>query len=113
MLHDGGPRPELVKPVTPQEWDSTLRELGSREITALLLEGGGELAAAALRAGAVNKVAFFVAPKVLGGRNGRPVVGGADATTLDEALALDEFQAEPIGSDILLTGYCRNVYRTH
>ena len=107
LLTDGNPPPELVKPVSPEEWEQFLLELGKRKITALLLEGGGELAAAALHAGAVNKVAFFVAPKILGGRNARPVVGGIDALSLDDALPLDNFQAEPIGNDILLTGYCK------
>ena len=105
LLTDGNPPPELVKPISQEEWSSFLQELGKQNITALLLEGGGELAAAALHAGAVNKVAFFVAPKILGGRNARPVVGGIDALSLDDALALDDFHAEPIGNDILLTGY--------
>ena len=106
LLTDGNPTPELVKPVSQEEWSLFLQQLGGQGITALLLEGGGELAAAALHAGAVNKVAFFVAPKILGGRNARPVVGGMDALSLDDALTLDDFQAQPIGNDILLTGYC-------
>ncbi len=106
LLTDGNPPPELVKPVSPEEWSLFLQELGKQNVTALLLEGGGELAASALQAGAVNKVAFFVAPKILGGRNARPVVGGMDTLSLDDALALNDFQAQPIGNDILLTGYC-------
>lgn len=111
MMCDGGPAPELAKPVTAPEWDAFLRRLGAENVTALLLEGGGELAATALRAGAVNKVAFFVAPKILGGRGGRPVVGGFDPDSLDDALMLDDMETEKIGNDLLISGYCRNVYR--
>ena len=105
LLTDGNPLPELVKPVSQEEWSLFLQQLGGQGITALLLEGGGELAAAALHAGAVNKVAFFVAPKILGGRNARPVVGGVDALSLDDSLSLDDFHAQPIENDILFTGY--------
>ncbi len=69
--------PVFASPETPAEWRQFLADLGGQEITALLLEGGGELAAAALRAGIVDKVAFFIAPKILGGRGGpRSVVLG-------------------------------------
>jgi len=104
-------RPPLVaKPVTPDQWLEFLAELGQRDITALLLEGGGELAAAALQARIVNKVAFFVAPRLLGGRGARPVVGGPDALRLDEAMPLDRMRVERVGQDLLITGYCHHVH---
>jgi diaminohydroxyphosphoribosylaminopyrimidine deaminase/5-amino-6-(5-phosphoribosylamino)uracil reductase len=87
-----------------------LDDLGRRELTTLLLEGGGELAAAALRAGVVNKVAFFVAPRLLGGRGSRPVVGGADPARLEEAMSLQRLQVAHVGQDLLVTGYCTHVY---
>lgn len=104
--------PLVAKPLTPAEWLAFLADLGRRDVTALLLEGGGELAAAALRAGVVNQVAFFVAPKILGGRGSRPVVGGPDPVRLADALALDRLRAERVGEDLLITGYCTNVHRT-
>ncbi len=102
----------LAKPATPAEWLDFLGRLGREDITALLIEGGGELAAAALRAGIVNKVAFFVAPKILGGRGSRPVVGGPDPDRLAEAMALERLHAERVGDDLLITGYCTHVHRT-
>ena len=80
-------------------------------MTALLLEGGGELAASALRAGIVNKVAFFVAPKILCGRGSRPVVGGDNPLALAEAKELINMRSRSVGDDLLITGYCKDVYR--
>ena len=102
--------PLLAKPVTPAEWLRFLEDLGQRGVTALLLEGGGELAAAALRAGIVNKVAFFIAPKLLGGRGSRPVLGGDDPARLDEAMGLARLRVERVGQDLLITGYCTHVH---
>jgi diaminohydroxyphosphoribosylaminopyrimidine deaminase / 5-amino-6-(5-phosphoribosylamino)uracil reductase len=45
---------------------AALRELGRREILSVLLEGGAELNGAALRAGIVDKLILFLAPKILG-----------------------------------------------
>ncbi len=76
-----------------------------------MLEGGGELAAAALSAGVVNKVAFFLAPKILLGRDSIPVVGGNSVVELSQAIGIDSLQVEQVGQDWLLTGECKNVYR--
>jgi len=107
----GGPVTS-AKPVSQHEWLDFLRNLGSRDMTALLLEGGGELAAAALKARIVNRVDLFVAPKILGGRDSRPVVGGAPPNSLSEAVALLKMTTRRVGNDLLISGYCENVYRT-
>ena len=51
------------------------------------------------------EVAFFVAPKILTGRNSRPVVGGDNPGTLSEALQLHSVHQRRIGTDFLITGY--------
>ena len=104
MLHDGGPFPRRVKPVTAQEWRALLAELAEDDVMVLMLEGGGELAAAALQAGIVDEVAFFVAPKLLCGRGSRPVVGGRDPLALGEALELADMAVTMTGKDMLVTG---------
>jgi diaminohydroxyphosphoribosylaminopyrimidine deaminase/5-amino-6-(5-phosphoribosylamino)uracil reductase len=101
-----------VKPTTSAEWVALLEDLGRHDVTALLLEGGGELAASALDARVVNRVAFFIAPKILGGRGSRPVVGGAERTSLDEAFQLARTRCERVGEDFLLQGQCNDVYGT-
>ena len=102
--------PEFVEAGSRSEWDSVLSALGSANVTALLVEGGGELAASCLHAGVVDKVEFFVAPKILGGRASRPVVGGAAPESLAEALPLRDVRTRRVGEDILVTGYLSDVY---
>lgn len=105
--------PLQTKPQTRTEWLNFLRFLGGRGCLNLLLEGGGELAASALQAGIVNKVCFFIAPKIIGGRDSRPVVGGEAVPSLEEALGLAETTCRRVGDDFLLEGYCQNVYGNH
>ena len=110
MMGDGGPAPELAKPQSADEWMEFLARLGGEDVTFLLLEGGGELAASALRAGAVNRIDFFAAPKILCGRGARPVVGGEDASSLEEAIRIDGLETQMVGGDLLIRGYCKNVH---
>ncbi len=104
--------PGFCKPETSAGWASFLRDLGRDGITALLLEGGGELAANALACAAVDKIAFFYAPKILGGKTSRPVVGGTDPANLCEAVNVRDVTTEKIGDDILMTGYPVYVHGT-
>jgi len=93
-------------------WQDVLVDLGSQNVTALLIEGGGELANACLAAGIVNKVAFFIAPKILGGRGSRPVVGGPDPASLADSHEIKQLQVRRVGQDLLVTGYVNHVHRT-
>ncbi len=100
-----GPPPLVAAPATPQQWRDFLRRLGREHaVTALLIEGGGELAAAALRAGVVDKAAFFFAPKILGGRRSRPGIAGPDPVRLDDAIRLRDSRCERVGPDYLVIG---------
>ena len=78
--------------------------LAKREVTSLLIEGGGTLHAAALEAGIVDRVALFVAPLLVGGREAVPVLGGVGAATLGEAWRLIDVAVERLGDDWLFTG---------
>ena len=96
---------ETVKLDSPADWESFLVRLGAEDVTSLLLEGGGELAASALRAGVVDKAEFHIAPKILGGRGSRPSVGGADPESIGEALDLRNMKIHRAGQDLVVTGY--------
>jgi diaminohydroxyphosphoribosylaminopyrimidine deaminase/5-amino-6-(5-phosphoribosylamino)uracil reductase len=82
-----------------------MRELGRRNVTSVLVEGGGATLASAFEAGVVDKVMFFVAPKIIGGKDAVPSVGGAGVATMSEAIQLREMKATPIGEDILIEAY--------
>jgi diaminohydroxyphosphoribosylaminopyrimidine deaminase / 5-amino-6-(5-phosphoribosylamino)uracil reductase len=81
---------------------SLMRELGTRGCSKLLLEGGAHLAAAALHAKVVDRVAFFVAPMILGA--GIPAIEGLQTVRVGNAIQLTNLRTRPIGADWLLEG---------
>ncbi len=81
-----------------------MSELARREITSVLLEGGGTLNFSMLRAGLVDKVLAFVAPKILGGKSALTPVEGGGFEKISDAVQLENLSAEKIGSDILIRG---------
>ncbi len=80
-----------------------LKKLGSQNVTSLLVEGGGEVNASFLLGGFAQRVAFFYAPKILGGRDARKGVAGDGAKRLSEVVQLDDIQWRTLGEDLLLT----------
>lgn len=80
-----------------------VQELGAAGVTSLLVEGGGEVNASFLLAGLAQRIAFFYAPKILGGRDSRPAVAGDGARNLNQALSLSAVEWRRLGPDWLLT----------
>jgi diaminohydroxyphosphoribosylaminopyrimidine deaminase/5-amino-6-(5-phosphoribosylamino)uracil reductase len=76
-----------------------LKNLGACGYLHVLCEGGGELAGALLRAGLVDELQVFVAPKLLGG-DAVPVIAGG--WRLPHALALEVVSVRRIGPDLLV-----------
>jgi diaminohydroxyphosphoribosylaminopyrimidine deaminase/5-amino-6-(5-phosphoribosylamino)uracil reductase len=85
-----------------------LRELGSRSLQSFLVEGGSTIAGEFLDAGLVNKITFFIAPKIIGGREAPSAVGGKGAEAMAEALELERVTLVQRGRDIEVTGYPRS-----
>lgn len=80
-----------------------MNKLGEMGITSVLLEGGSELAGSAVEEKVVDEVAFFISPKIMGGRDSKPVIGGAGLGTMSDALPLKDMNLRKIGIDYLLT----------
>ncbi len=80
-----------------------LKKLGSENVTSLLVEGGGEVNASFLLGGFAQRVAFFYAPKILGGRDSRKGVAGEGAKKLREVVQLREVEWRKLGDDLLLS----------
>jgi diaminohydroxyphosphoribosylaminopyrimidine deaminase/5-amino-6-(5-phosphoribosylamino)uracil reductase len=80
-----------------------MKKLGADNVTSLLVEGGGEVNAAFLLEGLAQRIAFFYAPKILGGGGSRPAVGGIGALAMDQTLDLSQVQWRRLGPDWLLT----------
>ena len=80
-----------------------LKKLGAENVTSLLVEGGGEVNASFLLGGFAQRVAFFYAPKILGGRAARKGVAGDGARNLSEVVQLHDVEWRKLGEDLLLT----------
>lgn len=82
-----------------------MEELGGMGLTSVLIEGGSSLNAHALKDAIVDKVMFFIAPKILGGKESLPSVGGNEFRSLEDAYRLKNVAVKRIGEDILIEGY--------
>ena len=71
-----------------------------REVQSLLVEGGATIHGAFIKSGFVDRVALFVAPRLLGG--GVPIARGADLPLAD-ALRLGPLTVRAVGDDLLIT----------
>jgi len=81
---------------------AAFQELGRRGLTRVLVEGGSTLAAVMLRAGLVDRLAWFHAPSLIGG-DGIPAVAGFGLATLEKAPRFERVGLEAIGEDVLET----------
>jgi diaminohydroxyphosphoribosylaminopyrimidine deaminase/5-amino-6-(5-phosphoribosylamino)uracil reductase len=84
-----------------------MRELGRREITSAMIEGGGRLATSALQAGIVDKLVLLLAPLLIGGRKAPTLWQGEGAEKLAEALQVRQLSVERLGQDLILEGYLK------
>jgi diaminohydroxyphosphoribosylaminopyrimidine deaminase/5-amino-6-(5-phosphoribosylamino)uracil reductase len=84
-------------------WKPLLDELFKRGIHSILIEGGSRVAGSALAAAVVGKVAFFVAPLLIG--EGIPVFRGYEVGDLELAPRLRDVHIENLEGDVLMEGY--------
>ena len=80
---------------------SALRELGSREIASVLIEGGGGVLGEAFDASLVDEVCFYMAPILVGGAT--PLTGGRGVRDNEHAVRLSSVLFRRIGSDVRMT----------
>lgn len=88
-----------------------MKKLGAENVTSLLVEGGGEVNASFLLGGLAQRVAFFYAPKILGGRAARKGVAGDGVARVSEMIKLRDLDWQWLGPDLLLTGSVVNRHR--
>lgn len=92
-------------------FERVARALAERGLTTVLVEGGGAVAAAALRARVVDRLVLFMAPTLLGG-DGVPAVGALGIRRMGGAIAVDDVEVTRLGRDLMLTGTVRYPGRT-
>ena len=87
------------------DMQSLLGKLGALGLTSILIEGGSRVIASALRAGIVDKILFFYAPKILGGDDGIPICSGPGPELMKDSLAVTGITVHRFEDDILIEGY--------
>ena len=78
--------------------------LGQKNICSILVEGGATLSGSFVAKKLVDKVYFFIAPKIVGGKEAKTPVAGTGILNLQEALTLKDIQIEKLEEDILIIG---------
>jgi diaminohydroxyphosphoribosylaminopyrimidine deaminase/5-amino-6-(5-phosphoribosylamino)uracil reductase len=98
-----------IVPRAPERWDEALEaalaELGARGCRSVIVEGGSGLHSTLIRRKLWNKMALFVAPKIIGGTTAPSLLGGVAVTDLADAWAIRFDSVEPVGPDLLITAY--------
>lgn len=87
-----------------------LEKLWEKGITSILIEGGASLNAYALKEGIVDKIMFYIAPKIMGGVKSFPAIGGKQHRKLGEMYSVREAKIRRIGDDFLIEGYIKYVF---
>lgn len=85
-----------------------LNHLGNRDITSILVEGGAEVHGGFFYDNLVDKVYLFFAPKIIGGDNAVPMVGGVGVAKVAEALPLRDLKLRRFKDDIMVEGYLKD-----
>lgn len=84
--------------------EALMRVLAEREIISVMVEGGGELNASLLQAGLAHNALFFIAPKLIGGRDAPTPIEGEGIATMTDSLLLGRLKVRRFGPDIALEG---------
>ena len=127
-LLDGKPVVFVTTEKSRTAWRATMRERGAdvwvlpsekgqvdlsvmlkrlaneKRIGSVLVEGGGQVIAGFFEQRLVDKLALFLAPRILGA-DGVPLVGALSVDALGEAHTLRNMSVKPVGADLLVEGY--------
>jgi diaminohydroxyphosphoribosylaminopyrimidine deaminase / 5-amino-6-(5-phosphoribosylamino)uracil reductase len=84
-----------------------MKKLARLEITNILVEGGGTLIGSLFDEGLVDKVLFFISPKIIGGKEAIGSVMGKGIARVDKAVKLKGVKFFRLGEDFLVEGHIR------
>ena len=86
---------------------SLLKTLGEREITSVLVEGGGILLGSLCDNHLVDKVIAFITPVIIGGEEAKTAVAGIGVDRVSDAIKLERVSVEKFGEDVMISGYIK------
>jgi len=84
-----------------------MRMLGRMDIMSVLVEGGAEIHASALKSGIVDKVVIYIAPMLMTGSDSLCSIGGVSPIKLGHAIRLKDVTSHFVGQDIMVQGYIK------
>ncbi len=84
-----------------------MKMLGGFGITSVLIEGGAEVHASAIKSGIVDKVVMFIAPMLMTGKDSLCSIGGVSPTRLTQSIRLRNMTSRMAGDDLMIEGYIR------
>lgn len=84
-----------------------MKKLARLEITSILVEGGGTLIGSLFDEALVDKVLFFISPKIIGGKEAISSVMGKGVGRIEEAIKLKDVRWKRCGEDFLIEGYIK------
>ena len=85
-----------------------MEKLAGLEIMSVLIEGGSEISGSAVDAGIVDKICFFYAPLLIGGRGSTGMMGGRGIEFIPEAWRIKDLKIKRFGTDICVEGYLQS-----
>lgn len=95
-----------LSPLIPSQVMDVLCE---RQLSSILWECGGVLAAEAIAQGGIQKIMAFIAPKIIGGFSAASPVGNLGLEKMSDALSLQNVSLRQVDRDILVEGYLNKV----
>ena len=99
---------EVLELPSAEGWvdlEKLLKALGEREITSVLVEGGGILLGSLFDCGLVDKVTAFIAPIIIGGKEAKTAVSGKGVDKVVDSFRLERIKVEKFGDDLMVSGY--------
>jgi diaminohydroxyphosphoribosylaminopyrimidine deaminase / 5-amino-6-(5-phosphoribosylamino)uracil reductase len=85
-------------------WLPLLKKLASSGVVTVMIEGGANVAASALKEKIVDKIVFFYAPKILGG-DGRVMFDALGIRRMRQSIPVKRLQVRKSGGDLIVSGY--------
>ena len=105
LIEAGAELMELPDNDGPLDLKELLKELGERDITSVLVEGGGVLLGSLFDSKLVDKVVAFIAPVIIGGEKAKTPVAGEGVDKIIDAIKLKQVNVERFGDDLMIVGY--------
>ena len=102
VLTDGAPTLHITEDI---DLDQLLRDLFSRGVHSLIVEGGSEIHSEFIRRRLWQKMILFVAPVLVGGSEAPSIFAGEPAQRLTDAYRFRFDRAEVVGGDLMMTAY--------